>query len=304
MMEPATFCCKTHLGAGFGTRSTHPTRLIFSSAKSGLLSVIVAIVLGPLVPTVGNAQVNNEKILSAENKVLRDQILTQQRKIEELEAKVASLEAHALVLEKTGKSMNPASQPSEESEIPAEWIKSFEETLRARRVKIEESKKYIQELQSGRVRGANVGMGVQIERQKIEELTHDTPEPSRLRMDKASSTLEINHIGIFPNKIEILQILDGKNMIGKMAFGGSVELRVWISKVPTDGLVDGSFLGRDRVWLVVGTKTYSNVMGANSTVFVIEPLDLKEWQSAYEKWMQSPASQAARSEKIELPPSN
>ena len=54
-------------------------------------------------------------------------------------------------------------------------------------------------------------------------------------------------------------------------------------KFPMDGLADGKASRTAKAVEVVGTESYTTVLGAKKTVFVVEPFDLEKWQPVIKK---------------------
>jgi hypothetical protein len=55
---------------------------------------------------------------------------------------------------------------------------------------------------------------------------------------------------------------------------------IWLSGKSTEGLVDGKLFPLKGVYWVSGTKSYTNVAGARSTIFLIEPVDASNLKPA------------------------
>ena len=49
------------------------------------------------------------------------------------------------------------------------------------------------------------------------------------------------------------------------------ERFLWITKLPTRGIVDEAMISLEGTWKITSTKRYSSVGGATKTVFLAEP---------------------------------
>lgn len=99
-------------------------------------------------------------------------------------------------------------------------------------------------------------------KQRVERARQD-----RTFIDIPPLTLEAGGFG-FVESARVSEIIDGHNMLA-----GVAGKEVWLTGVPTQGLVDGATVPLDRTMVVSRTR---KVQGYR-TVFVLEPLDLKEW---------------------------
>jgi len=71
-------------------------------------------------------------------------------------------------------------------------------------------------------------------------------------------------IGELNYYISVFQVIDGNNFIGKVG-----EELFWVSNYPTGGLVDGKRYDIGGAFEVIGTKSYTSVLGANKTIYHI-----------------------------------
>ena len=106
--------------------------------------------------------------------------------------------------------------------------------------------------------------------------------------------LELGQIGLLTgnslrdnakNKFEVMQVIDDYNMLIASQRNATTvdplnvvettkERWVWVSGVPTKGIVDDSVVKLEQVFEVVDTKRYAAAIGTN-TVFVIQPFEIQ-----------------------------
>ncbi len=83
--------------------------------------------------------------------------------------------------------------------------------------------------------------------------------------------LEVGSVGRFypaagKDNIQVVQIVDGQNMIAK--FGNS---QIWVSGVDTSTWADKNWVYLPGLYRVVSNKTYETAAGSMATVFLVKP---------------------------------
>lgn len=94
-----------------------------------------------------------------------------------------------------------------------------------------------------------------------------------------SENLYVGKIGFIDGNIEIIQVIDENNFLGKMPIQSNTKndddyKLVWFSGFSTKNFADGQKIRSYKIFKVTGTKKYPTILGASKTVFVLEKIEL------------------------------
>jgi hypothetical protein len=121
---------------------------------------------------------------------------------------------------------------------------------------------------------------------------------------------KVGAIGLVPTDfmLAVSQVIDGDTLLvipsvdEEYLVPGEAVLRtrsksgepLLIRGFPTAGLVDGKEFHTSKAIEVVGTESYTTVLGAKKTVFVIKPFDLEKWLPTIKKELRPAAGKKGR----------